>query len=192
MKKVLYISLAMLLVLASCDILETRSSEEPETSRANFVPATTPDILFQNMVSAFNEKIVENYTATLVDDAFINREFRFIPAAETVQRFAILSDWDINSETQYFNNAKAVSTDGAPIVLNLFNETSNLLGDSASYQFDYTINLPNEEASVPDQYEGSVRFKIFLDSRNQWVIVEWEDISDSEAPTWSELKGRFY
>jgi len=34
--------------------------------------------------------------------------------------------------------------------------------------------------------------KIFLDSRNQWVIVDWQDIKKENLLCWSDLKGRTY
>lgn len=191
-RKIIKIFFLSLLVLAGCDLLSTRDSEEPITARADFIPASTPDILFNNLISSFREKVVENYLACFVDESFLNKPYSFKPSAGASSKFQSLLNWDIESERQYFNNLKAVSETGVPISLELTNENSSLQIDSAVYQFDYIITLSSSDASVQGIYQGSLQFIINLDSRNQWVITRWEDIEINEQPSWSELKGRLY
>ena len=66
------------------------------------------------------------------------------------------------------------------------------MGDSANYQFEYSLILGIQNETIPSSYEGSLLFKINVDRQQQWVITEWEDIKKADFPSWSELKGRFY
>ena len=181
-----------LLFLTSCDLLSTRDPEDPNTARSNFAPATSPEILFQNLKESFSEKIVENYMACFVDRSFLDIEYVFIPAAGSVSQFDELSEWTLDLEKQYFNNIKSLSEPDVPINLQLSNQISNPGAESGLYQFDYILTLTSNDILVPAQYEGSAQFKINLDSRQIWVITEWQDISKENFPSWSELKGRFY
>lgn len=182
----------LIIFLSGCDLLSTRNPEDPTSTRSDFVAATTPDILFKNLGDSFSEKIVENYLACFADNSFIDIEYNFIPSAGSVSQFTVLADWTLDLERQYFNNVKSVSTQDAPIVLELTNQVANLTGESALYQFEYNLTIPASEPTFPTNYQGSVQFQINLDSRQVWVITEWQDISKENLPSWSELKGRFY
>lgn len=184
---ILYISL---ISLVSCDLISTREPEIPDTAKSNFVPATTPDLLFANLTNSFKEKIVENYLACFIDPLFLNKEFIFIPSAGSNIQFDIFSDWNIFSERQYFNNVKSASLENTPIILDLTNPVSNIYGDSAIFQYDYSIFLQLENESI--SYKGNCQFNIHNDSRNQWVITRWEDVKSEDFPSWSELKGNYY
>ena len=191
-RKIIEIFFLSLFLFNGCDILSTRDSEEPITSRANFIPSSTPDILFNNLINSFKEKVVENYLACFVDDSFLEKQYSFKPSAGAVSKFQNLLSWDLESERQYFNNMISASEQGVPINLELMNAIGTPQLDSAVYQFDYTITFASVDASVEGIYQGSVQFIINIDSRNQWVITSWEDIEKNEQPSWSELKGRFY
>jgi len=186
------ILIVIILSAGGCDLLSTRDSESPITARADFIPASTPDILFNNLVSSFKEKVVENYLACFVDESFLNKKYQYKPGAGAASKFPSLLNWDVESERQYFNNMKAAVQTGVPITLQLFNENNTLQIDSAVYQFDYSITLSTGDASLQGVFQGSVQFIINIDSRNQWVITGWEDIEKNEQTSWSELKGRYY
>lgn len=188
----LKIIILTLIFLSGCDLLSTRTPEDPTSSRSNFVSATTPEILFQNLKDSFSEKIVENYLACFVDQSFLEVEYSFIPSAGAVAQSYIFTNWTLNDERQYFNSVKSIVLENAPITLELNNQVSNPSGESAIYQFEYVLSIPTSDPTVPASYEGSVQFKINLDSRQIWVITEWQDISRENSTSWSELKGRFY
>lgn len=187
-----YYFLILLMSVTSCDLLSTRDPEDPSSTRSNFAAATTPEILFQNMVESFREKIVENYMACFVDPAFLDVEYNFIPSAGSASQFSVLNDWSVDLEQQYFSNVRSIVLENSPIGLELSNEIANLSGESAIYQFDYILTVPTSDASIPTNYEGNVQFRINLDSRQIWVITEWQDTQRENLPSWSELKGRFY
>lgn len=191
MKKVIAL-LILMFSLISCDILTTRDPEQPNTAGNSNIPATTPDILFGNFVSSIQDKILENYLVCFVDPSFSNRKFKFIAAAGLVSQYPGLIGWNIDSETQYFKNMKARSKNGRSITLTLSNSNNTQLGDSAVYQYDYSLSFLANDQTISGEYKGSVQFKIYLDSRNQWVIGEWYDLRKDNYSSWSELKGRLY
>lgn len=190
MKKAIII--LILLLFSGCDILDTRDAELPDTQRKSILPAITPDILFQNLKNSLKEKVLENYMASFVDISFSPQPFIFIPSSESVASFPGLAEWNLQSEQQYFNNLLVGTKDNIPIILDLQNEIKSNMGDSAIYQYDYILSLTPNNENLSSSYRGNLKFYIYLDSRNQWVISRWEDLKVGDNPTWSILKGALY
>lgn len=183
--------LILLLLVSSCDIFTTRNPEEPNKPSSNYLAATSPEILFQNFKSSLEEKIVENYISCFVDTSFLKKKFNFIPAVGSVAQYPIFNNWSINEEKQYFNNLKAILSQGKNIELIYENTLVNLLGnDSAVYYIDYNLSINSNNKLIGGVYKGTAQFKIFVDSRKQWVIVEWQDIKKENYLCWSDLKGK--
>lgn len=189
MKKVIIL---LIFLAAACDLLTTRNPEQPDTLANASIPATTPDILFDNLKSSLEEKVVENYMVCFVDTAFSKKKYRFIPSSGSTSQFPVLNSWNLDSERQYFKNQKTVSKTGNSIAFSLSNKLNTQLGDSAVYQYDYNLSIAANDLSISGEYIGTIQFKIALDSRNQWVITEIDDFKKSSFPSWSELKGRLY
>jgi hypothetical protein len=190
MNKVIIILLVF--IFSGCDLLTTREAEKPDTRRTSYLPATTPDILFLNLKNSLKEKVLENYMSCFVDVAFSPLPFIFIPPSESVISYPTLADWSLGAEQQYFNNLLVATKENIPIILDLQNEIKSTMGDSAIYRYDYILSLTPNSENVSSSYRGNVKFYIYLDSRNQWVISRWEDYKVSDNPTWSELKGLLY
>lgn len=190
MKKLIIILLVVL--FSGCDLFTNRDPEDPDSARSNYLPATTNDILFSNLKNSLQEKVLENYMASFLDPSFIDLPFIFIPSSEAVVKFPSLVDWGLSAERQSFNNLINSTQQSTPIILDLQNEIKNTTGDSAVFQYDYTLTLSPTNENIPSVFKGNVKFFIFLDSRNQWVIGRWEDIKIGTSPSWSELKGAMY
>ncbi|MDQ7816794.1 MAG: hypothetical protein RDU14_07170 [Melioribacteraceae bacterium] len=190
-KNILYITF-LSAILISCDLLTTRDPEDPDKLGSSNIPATSPQVLLQNLKSSMEEKILENYLACLVDSSFLKKKFQFVPATGSVTQYPVLNIWDLSSERQYFNNLKSNLSQGANISLQFINAVNTPLGDSAIYSLDYTLQITSNNLTFAGQYSGSALLKIFLDSRNQWVIVDWQDIKKENLLCWSDLKGRTY
>ncbi len=181
-----------LFAAVSCDLLTTRNPEKPDTLASTVIPATTPDILFGNLKSSIESKIVENYLLCFVDSSFSKKKFRLVPSSGSTLQFPVLSSWGLDSEQQYFKNQKAVSKPGNSITFELTNKFITQFGDSAVYQYDYNLTLSSNDQLISGSYKGTAQFKISLDSRKQWVITEIDDYKKENFATWSELKGRLY
>ena len=192
MKKLLTITCISVLFISSCDLLTTRTPEEPKTTGSNFVTASTPEILFQNLKSSVEQKITENYLACFVDSLYLSKRFLYIPAAGTFNQYPILNSWNLQLERQHFDNLKTNLQQNSSISLTYENIESTPLGDSAIYIIDYDLVLNSSNSAISGSYKGTAQFKIFTDSRNQWVIVEWQDIKKENFLCWSDLKGRTY
>lgn len=190
MKKTLIFSL--LILVGGCDLFTTRAPQQPDTPANASIPATSPDILFQNFKSSIEQKVLDNYIVCFVDSAFLKKKFRFTAASGSGSQFPTLNTWTLESERQYFKWQKAIAQAGNSVTLTLSNPFNTQFGDSAVYQFDYDLSLKANDQTISGDYVGTSQFKIFLDSRNQWVIVQWEDLRKSSGQTWSDLKGRSY
>ncbi|MBI9073417.1 MAG: hypothetical protein JEY94_17575 [Melioribacteraceae bacterium] len=187
MKKFIIIFITFIFV--SCNLVSTRDPEIPSNNRSNFEVAATPEILFNNLRNSFSDKVVENYIACFVDVSFSDKEFIFEPAIEVASQF---SNWNLDSEENYFKNIISIVDEESPIFLNLIETDSQLEGESADYFFDYEIIINSEDKRIVDSFKGSTHFKIYLDSRQHWVIANWRDYQSENNVSWSELKGRFY
>ncbi|MCX7875458.1 MAG: hypothetical protein N2321_04730 [Melioribacteraceae bacterium] len=184
--------LIILTILFGCNFFSTREPELPTSTSTSQIPATTPEILFRNFKSSIEQKAIDNYILCFVDQAFLNKKFKFIASANSLVQNPTLNDWGIESERQYFNNLKSISLEGNSLNLTLNNLINTSFGDSAIYQYDYEFNVNTKDISVTGTYKGTTQFKINLDKRNQWVITSWQDISKDNSKTWSDLKGRLY
>ena len=189
MKNLIFI---FLIFISGCDLFTNRDPEVPDTARSNYLPATTLDILFSNLKSSLNEKVLENYMSSFVDASFIDLPFMFFPSSEAVVKFPALVEWNLSAERQYFNNLINSTKQNTPILLDLQNEIKNAAGDSAVFQYDYILTLSPIDESIPSVYRGNMKFYTFLDSRNQWVSGISGDIQIGTNPSWSELKGAMY
>ena len=183
--------LIILIFLSGCDLLTTRTPQPPDSGRSEQITAVTPEQLFENFKNSFKEKFLDNYIACFVDSIYLSKKFQFIPAASASNQYPVLNEWTLSSEKQYFNNLISQTKKDIPIVLTLTKTASNVFGDSAFYQFDYSLVVPFNNESSGTKFSGLCKFAIYLDKSNKWVIVRWEDVAKGNEPDWSQLKGRF-
>jgi len=184
--------LVILLFISSCDILDTRQPEEPDTGRAGFNSATTPALLFENLSNSFKDRLEENYFACFADSLFIEDKFVFYPSSGAISKYPVLANWNLDAEKQYFRQLIGAIDLESSVILNFFDEEVTQIGDSAIYKYSYTITLNDLNETFNNEYTGSSEYKIKRDNRNIWVITEWTDIIKDEGSSWSELKGKFY
>jgi len=191
MKKLATILLLFLAV--SCDIFETRDAEAPDQQRSNYVPATSPEILIQNLIDSFADKDVVNYKNTFVT-GLSNRVYTFIPSSTALSRFQNLwPSWNIDAEVQYFNNMKTSVPEELPVLLSglsLSPESFSIFGDSLKYNSEYFISVPQIN-SEPLIFQGNLELSM-INVSTVWLVYFWKDNAIEDNPSWSDLKGSVY
>lgn len=189
-----YISKIILLLIiftSGCDLLTTREAEKPINARSSYVVATTVDQLFENLKNSFLEKIETDYMSCFVDNSFTNIPYVFTPSSESSYKYTVLLEWSLDNERTYFKNLiNAIGDNSIFIELKLI--SSSVESNAEIRNYDYTITIPFIYESISTIYKGNAQFKVILDSNNEYVISEWFDTGIGDAPSWSELKGKFY
>lgn len=191
MKQIL--SLSLILFFVGCDIFTTREPENPVQSRNTWIPATTVDILIDNLKSSLSEKSTENYLKCFVDSTLTGKSFSFIPATESYATYSSLfSNWKLQNERIYFENLKSKVKEGGAITLSIFNEDRGTIqGDSINYSADYLLIVDHTVDNIQKEFRGYLQFTLFRNLKGEWSILSWKDSKRSEYLTWSDLKGRF-
>ena len=183
----------LLFSAVSCDIFETRDAEPPDQSRSNYQPATSPEILIQNLIDSFADKDVVNYQNTFVTGLSVE-VFTFIPSSTALSRFQNLwPTWNIDAEVQYFNNMKTSVPDELPVLLSglsLSPESFSIFGDSLKYNSEYFISVPqrNSETLI---FQGNLELSM-INVSTVWLVYFWKDNAIEDNPSWSDLKGSVY
>ncbi len=190
--KYAYLILFLSFLNLGCELFTTRDPEVPDTPRSNFQVASTPEILINNLIDAFQDKNAENYMYCFVDSSFSEKKFSFQPSASAGSQYTFLKNWNLTDEKQYFINLTNSISGSSSIVLSLTDEEKSLFGDSLTYFATYGLNIPTSNDQLPKYYQGKLSFTIIRDSRSQWVISSWQDIQSGTNFSWSDLKGRYY
>ncbi len=187
------IIILLLFSSVSCDIFETRDAEIPDQSRSNYLPATSPEILIQNLIDSFADKNVVNYQNSFVT-GLSNRVFTFVPSSTALSRFQNLwQTWNIDAEVQYFNNMKTSVPDELPVLLSglsLSPESFSIFGDSLKYNSEYFISVPQSN-SEPLIFQGNLELSM-INVSTVWLVYFWKDNAIEDNPSWSDLKGSVY
>jgi len=183
-----WVIILLLFLAVSCDIFETRDAEIPDQSRSNYLPATSPEILIQNLIDSFADKNVVNYQNSFVT-GLSNRVFTFVPSSTALSRFQNLwQTWNIDAEVQYFNNMKTSVPDELPVSLSP--ESFSIFGDSLKYNSEYFISVPQSN-SEPLIFQGNLELSM-INVSTVWLVYFWKDNAVEDNPSWSDLKGSVY
>ncbi|RPI00923.1 MAG: hypothetical protein EHM64_16480 [Ignavibacteriae bacterium] len=177
------------LTVVSCNLFKTRTPAEPSQQSSNYIPPTDASLVLQNMVNAFQDRDVVNYTKS-----FSGTLFSFEPATSARTRYGgELLNWDKTKEQQYFENVKNSLQANAIVTLTFTPITSTNFQDSCEIGTAYTLDVPHTKASVTKRFSGQSQFTIVRDPQiGYWYISRWVDIgANSSDSTWSDLKGAF-
>lgn len=180
-----------LMFLVSCDIFNTRDAAEPDEGRSDYLTASEPKILIQNLMNSFSDKDVVNYKNSFVT-GFSDKVFSFLPSGTALLTYSnIWPTWDLDSEAEYFNNLNIAAPDDLPVRLTLSLSLESfgiILGDSLKYTSEYSINVPQKNSDARN-YQGNLEFSMTRDTRSVWVIYFWKDNAVGNNFSWSDLKG---
>ncbi len=193
---ILYIMIytACIITFASCDLFEPRTPEDPTAARGNFIPPTTFEIVIENFINAINERNAQHYIQCFVDPSLSEKVFIFEPTTAARNQFSpLFEDWTVQDERMYLDNLISSIPDNATLHLALENGHFEAeFANEAIYTASYRLNAQHtNEGFQYHLFEGTLRFEMATDQTNNWVIVRWVDLSDSEQRSWSDLKGTF-
>lgn len=189
-RKIKYV-LLLFIIVTSCDLFVTRDPEAPDKSRTNNNLAITPDILIENLRKSLLDKNPENYIQCFVDVNFLNRIYNFQPTANAAIKYPKLTNWNLDDEKKYFNEF-IKSNSKKKISITFSNIEKNYNTNFWTYKIDYLIEIVDNNTKTSIIYNGTSQLELFIDSRNQWSIVEWKDFQFENKPSWSDLKGVYY
>ena len=177
--------------LISCDIFNIRDAAEPDEGRSDYLTASEPGILIQNLMNSFSDKDVVNYKNSFVT-GFSNKVFSFLPSGTALLTYSnIWPTWNLDSEVEYFNNLNIAAPDDLPVTLTLSLSLESfgiILGDSLKYTSEYSINVPQINSDARN-YQGNLEFSMTRESGSVWVIYFWKDNAVGNNSSWSDLKG---
>lgn len=191
-KPILY--LHFLILIAACDIFQTRTPQEPDDSSTDFQPASTHYILFTNFNNSFSRLNVEYYSDCFSDDNQTNHsQYTFFPDADALARYGILyTNWNKDSEKQFLQGLRSSMPTGAFPILNWKSKKYDIItSDSAVFVGEYAIQIKQKDND--DNYAGISRLVFSRNQNGLWYIKSWSDFRNPSdtLPTWSILKAKF-
>jgi len=190
-ERLIYSCIMIVMLVASCDLLKTRDSETPVGGNTANPPATSPQMVIDNLTSSFANKNVNDYEKLFADTGSVKKQYIFIPTQKAAGNYsAFFSHWTRDSELNYFRKAMAsVSVSSTPTVSFSVPPLTNFYGaDSALYAADYSFFLS------PTTYFGRAQFYMIPNKNTgTWAIYRWEDLPSAKDSTfsWSDMKGQF-
>lgn len=180
----------IVVLVASCDLLKTRDSETPVGGIPANPPATSAQMVIDNLTSSFANKNVNDYDKLFADTGSVKKQYIFVPTQKAAGTYsAFFSHWTRDSELNYFRKAMAsVSVTFTPTVSFSGTTLTPFQADSALYSADYSFFL------APITYLGRARFYMIPNKNTgTWSIYRWEDLPSAKDSTlsWSDMKGQF-
>lgn len=198
------ILLSFFLVLNLCfsgckNPFKTRKSPPPVISEGTWETPARPDIVIQNLLYAYNERIIGNFNQCLLDSFLFSAPEDSLDAANQ-GRTDLFANWDrsveISITTRIFDNSR-LNPDSFSYVLSFHSipPVPDDIGDSlASLSREYELLFLNGKAEPPETTlaQGIATFLMKQTSLNWWSIYFWKDIpSAANTDDWADLKAKF-
>ena len=172
MNKIIIYSLYILVLIAisSCDMLSTRSPEEPNSNTSVFIPPTSYDIVISNFKKAVEEINIDNYIL-----CFEPENYKFYPSADVNAGYEIIfADWNANSERFYLNSLSTENNISEKGILTLTNPNFEIItSDSAVYFSDYILKYDFLKGNTV--FSGRIKLSILRNNTGIWHIRRWID-----------------
>ena len=189
-----YLLVAVLAVLASCSIFDTRTAPPPAQTSSDYISPVNASDVFDNMQHAFTDRNTLNYGNSFLDSTGTGRSFQFEPSAQARSQYVgVFLGWTKQSEEQYFDKLIKEIPSGSAASLVLSLNPVSVQSDSAQYDADYQLTVPHTQANIPKVFQGHSQFFLVRDRLSStWSIARWIDLRDAQNdPGWSDLKGAF-
>ena len=168
-----------------------REAEEPGKGETIRDPARSPVHLLSNFTKSISDQDADEYKRCLVDTAYSERMFRFIPDPTVQETYpTAFENWNTNREEEVMREAFLYVPDDSLSQL-IFTENVHevLAADSAEYIRQYRLELHHNRDDLPVVFEGQIHLRMTEDARGEWVIYYWKDRNVVvEQQGWSDLK----
>ena len=193
----LLIAYVLILMLNACtNPFSVRDPEKPESTSEVYSNTDQPEIVFENLIKAVNNKNVTQYVDVFVGNSTEEpHQFKFEPERYFQNDF--IGSWTISDEQSYFNQLKNSASVDYPRLNLSFNDditfTAIIAGsdqDSVqtnSLEYYFQVNTGDTLMNLT----GVTEFKLFKSKTDQfWYIYYWRDnaIDENYRSTWTYLK----
>ncbi|MCJ7578857.1 MAG: hypothetical protein MUO91_10450 [candidate division Zixibacteria bacterium] len=174
---------------------KTRKSPPPIITEGTWDTPYRPEIVIQNLLHAYNEKIIGNFILCLCDS------FRFSAPEDSIDAFnrgrpELFANWDksteINVTTNIFTTFRQ-NVDSISYVLS-FAPTSvpdDVSDTVAVLSRDYELSISKSTPPETKLAKGTATFYMRQTSFYWWSIYFWSDIPDVSGDDWGDFKAEF-
>ena len=188
------------LCLSGCkNPFKTRNSPTPVIIEGTWETPARPDIVIQNLLYAYNERIIGNLNQCLGDSFIFSAPEDSLEAANQ-GRADLFAGWnrpvEISVTTRIFDTYRQ-NPDSFSYVLSIHSIPTipDDISDSlASLSREYELLILNGKTAPPEttSAKGIATFLMRQTSLNWWSIYFWKDIpSVANTDDWADLKAKF-
>jgi hypothetical protein len=175
-----------------------RGSEPPLGAGGTWETPATPEMALQNLLFAYNERVISNYELCFSDSFLFSSPEDSIDAVNN-GRPDLFADWDrqaeVASATNIFRTFSDTDTMSLYLALLPSPDNNDLVEDSlATLYRNYVITIVQVHAGVPDtaRAEGLATFHLWQEGLNWWTLWWWEDLpARSGALDWGDFKAEY-
>lgn len=192
-------SLVLFLCLPGCkNPFKTRKSPPPIITEGTWDTPYCPEIVIQNLLHAYNEKIIGNFILCLGDS------FRFSAPEDSIDAFnqgrpELFATWDKSTEVNVTNSIFTTfrqNVDSISYVLSfaLTSVPDDVSDTVAVLLRNYQLFIFNLESAPPETTlaKGTATFYMRRTSLNWWSIYFWSDIPNVPGGyDWGDFKAEF-
>lgn len=196
----LFILMTLILSLSGCkNPFSTRKSPEPKGQRGTWDTPVEPKVVIQNLLFAYNEKIIENFN-TCISDTFAFSAPEDSIAAVNRNQPELFARWDAGTEKMVTGS-----------LFDFFRENSDSMDYFLFFDFDtyredkesdtlaiitlnyrITIHQFKAEDGEPIEARGVATFHLRETALNWWSIFFWLDFPDTPGGyDWAAFKVQF-
>ncbi len=177
---------------------KTRNSPQPVIREGTWETPASPEIVIQNLLHAYNEKIIGNFIQCLCDSFAFSARVDSIDAVDKGLP-ELFANWDrsveISVTTSIFNTSRQNPDSFDYVVSFLSNHPPDEVGDTlAVLSRNYELFISDSKATPPETTfaKGTATFYMRQTSFSWWSIYFWSDIpAEAGKDDWADFKAQF-
>jgi len=176
----------------------TRNSPEPISGGGTWTPPSKPEIVLENLLHSYNEKIIENFNLCLSDTFVFSAPEDSIEAVNNNREW-LFTNWNLSVEKRVTSNIfKTFSEKKDSLDLTLFMDFGSMVkgewtDTTAVLSINYRLSIyqfkPTEQV---DTAEGVATFYLKETGLSWWSIYFWSDVPKvSGRDDWGDFKAEY-